>query len=207
MNGLKRPPVIGLVGGIGSGKSAAAAILADLVCVVSDSDRDARSVLADPEVLEVLRGWWGDAIVSTDGRPDRSAIAARIFGDPAERSRLEALVHPRLHRLREIRFQSAPSDARGLVIDAPLLFEADLDRQCDAIFFIDAPDGHRIDRVVTTRGWDEVELRRREQAQLPLDEKRDRASHVIENAGTTSALEGRIRAALDSMTTSIDPLE
>ena len=62
MNGSKRPPVIGLVGGIGSGKSAVATILGDLGCVVSDSDRDARSVLADPEVLGVLRDWWGGEI-------------------------------------------------------------------------------------------------------------------------------------------------
>ncbi|MAC19928.1 MAG: dephospho-CoA kinase [Phycisphaerae bacterium] len=199
MNGSPRPPVIGLVGGIGSGKSAVAAILEDLGCVVSDSDRDAREVLADPKVLEVLQGWWGDAIVATDGRLDRSEIAARVFGDPAERKRLEDLVHPRLHRLREDRFAAASDDTCGLVIDAPLLFEAHLDDQCDAIIFVDASIDRRIERVVTSRGWEEAELHRREQAQIPLDEKRRRASHVIENDGTRSELEGRVGVALDQI--------
>ena len=100
MSTTPRIPVIGLCGGIGAGKSAVAGILADLGCVVSDSDRDAREVLADPEVLEVLRGWWGDDVVGTDGRLDRSRIAGRVFADDSERARLEGLVHPRLHRLR-----------------------------------------------------------------------------------------------------------
>lgn len=199
MMGSTRPPVIGLVGGIGSGKSAVAAILENLGCVVSDSDRDARDVLADPEVIEVLRGWWGDSIVATDGGPDRSEIAVRIFGDPAERTRLEDLVHPRLHCLREARFGAAPDDTCGLVIDAPLLFEAELDEQCDAVLFIDAPIRRRIERVVSSRGWDEAELHRREQAQIPLEEKRRRASRVIENDGTRSELEGRVRVAFDQI--------
>ena len=199
MTGSTRPPVIGLVGGIGSGKSAVAAILEDLGCVVSDSDRDAREVLADPEVIEVLRGWWGDSIVATDGGPDRSEIATRIFRDPAERTRLEDLVHPRLHALREARFGAAPDDTCGLVIDAPLLFEAELDEQCEAVLFIDATIRRRIERVVSSRGWEEAELHRREQAQIPLDEKRRRASHVIENDGTRSELEGRVRLALDQI--------
>ena len=196
MSTTPRIPVIGLCGGIGAGKSAVAGILTDLGCVVSDSDRDARGVLADPEVLEVLRGWWGDDVIGTDGRLDRSKIAGRIFGDASERARLEDLVHPRLHRLREARFQGAAADTTALVIDAPLLFEARLDAQCDAILFIDAPIHRRIERVVSGRGWDEAELRRREQAQIAVDEKRSRASYVIENHGTRVELEVGVRAAL-----------
>ncbi len=197
MSTTPRIPVIGLCGGIGAGKSAVAGILADLGCVVSDSDRDAREVLADPEVLEVLRGWWGDDVVGTDGRLDRSRIAGRVFGDDSERARLEGLVHPRLHRLREARFRAAAADTRALVIDAPLLFEAELDAQCDAVLFIDAPLRRRLDRVVSGRGWDEAELHRREGAQIPLDEKRSRATHVIENHGTAMELEARVRTVLD----------
>jgi dephospho-CoA kinase len=196
MTGTRRVPVIGLAGGIGAGKSAAAAVLARAGCVVSDSDRDAAKVLADPRVVETLRSWWGDEVVAPGGSADRSVIAARIFGDEDARRRLEGLIHPEVHRLREARFAAGPSDAKALVIDAPLLFEAGLAESCDAVFFVDAPWASRLARVVEHRGWDEAELRRREAAQLPIEEKRRRATLVIDNDSDAEALESAVVAAL-----------
>lgn len=193
-------PVIGLAGGIGAGKSLVASILARAGCVVSDSDRDAAAVLADPAVLETLRAWWGDEVVAADGSADRSVIAARVFGDDDARRRLEGLVHPEVHRLREARFAAAPSDATAMVIDAPLLFEAGLAESCDAVFFVDAPWNARLARVVEHRGWNEAELRRREAAQLPAEEKRRRATLVIENDADAAALESSVLAALGRVT-------
>ena len=83
------PPTIGLAGGIGAGKSRVAALLAELGCVVSDSDADARAVLADPEVIDTLRSWWGDEVVGVDGAIDRGEVAGRVFTDVEERQRLE----------------------------------------------------------------------------------------------------------------------
>ena len=191
--------MIGLTGGIGAGKSTVAGLLASMGCVVSDSDRDAAAVLETVEVKERLRAWWGDDILAEDGTLDRGAIAARIFDDPRERGRLENLVHPLVHERRRARFQEAPRDARALVIDAPLLFEAGLDEECDAIIFVDAPRELRVHRVLTERGWDESEIDRREAAQLPLDEKRNRATAVINNHAATDRLENDVRAFLESM--------
>ena len=199
MTETRRVPVIGLAGGIGAGKSAVASALASAGCVISDSDRDAAEVLTDPAVVETLRSWWGDDVVAAGGGIDRSAIAARIFGDDDARRRLESLVHPAVHRLREARFAAAPADAVALVIDAPLLFEAGLDEACDAVFFVDAPWASRLARVTEHRGWDESELRRREAAQRPIDEKRRRATCVIENDSTVAALESAVVAALRSV--------
>ena len=199
MSEARRIPVIGLAGGIGAGKTAVASVLARAGCVISDSDRDAAIVLADPVVVETLRTWWGDEVVAPGGAVDRSVIAARIFGDDDARRRLEALVHPEVHRLREARFASAPADVAALVIDAPLLFEAGLAESCDAVFFVDAPWASRLARVVEHRGWDESELRRREAAQLPIEEKRRRATCVIENDSTVAALESAVVAALRSV--------
>ena len=196
MTGSRRVPVIGLAGGIGAGKSAVASVLARAGCVISDSDRDAAEVLADPSVVETLRGWWGDEVVAPDGGVDRSVIAGRIFGDDGARRRLEALVHPKIHRLREARFAAAPPDVVALVIDAPLLFEAGLAESCDAVFFVDAPWSSRLARVVEHRGWNESELRRREAAQLPIEEKRRRATLVIDNDSDADALESSVLAAL-----------
>lgn len=176
-----RPPVIGLAGGIGAGKSAVAAILADLGAVVSDSDADARAVLAESDVIETVRSWWGGDVITPDGVVDRAAVARRVFIDPAERARLEALVHPRIHARRRARFEAAPASTRAFVIDAPLLFEAGLDSECEAVIFIDAPREVRLARVARDRGWTEAELDRREAAQWPIQRKRERATEIIEN--------------------------
>lgn len=191
------PPVIGLVGGVGAGKSVVAGMLEDLGCLVSDSDRDARTTLEDPGVLQVLRSWWGDGVITAEGVADRSAIAARIFEDPEQRVRLEGLLHPRIHELRKSRFAAAPSEIKAFVIDAPLLFEAGLDAECDAVLFVDSPIERRLERVVAVRGWDESDLHRREDAQLPIEEKRRRATGVVPNTGTRTELQERVGQALE----------
>lgn len=189
----RRVPVIGLAGGIGAGKSAAGAAFARLGCVVIDSDREAREALNRPEVREVLRRWWGDAIIGSDGTVDRRAVAGIVFRDSAERARLEALIHPLVKASRaRLRAEAEGAGAAGVVVDAPLLFEAGVDGECDAVVFIDAPRAVRLERVARTRGWDAGELDRREGAQMPLDEKRRRSDEVVLNDGDAGALDARI---------------
>ncbi len=189
-------PIIGLAGGIGSGKSEVARILAGLGCVVGDSDALAREVLEEPAVRREIVGWWGDRVLDEAGRIDRAAVAAIAFGDPGQRDRLERLTHPRIESRRKAIFEAAPADAPALVIDAPLLLEAGLGTECDAVVFIDASPETRARRLARTRGWDEAELGRREDSQLPLDVKRARADYVIENDGELSGLTDRVRRVL-----------
>src|SRR5690606_3719789 len=89
-----RKPVIGLAGGIGSGKSTVARMLAELGCTVSDSDAAARAALEDHDVRKRIVDQWGDAILDSGGRIDRSKLAAIVFNDPAQRRLLEAITHP-----------------------------------------------------------------------------------------------------------------
>ena len=192
-------PTIGLTGGVGAGKSTVATILRELGSVVSDSDRDARAVLANPEVLAALRAWWGDEVIDEDGLADRSAIASRIFSDKEARVRLERLVHPQVHERRQQTFAAATDDATALVIDAPLLFEAGLDVECDAVIFVDAPWEVRLSHVQEGRGWNRAELERREAAQFPIDEKRSKATDVISNDLGRAELAERVRVALESI--------
>ncbi len=190
------PPIIGLAGGIGSGKSEVARILAALGCVVADSDALAREVLDEPAVRQELVDWWGDRVLDEAGRIDRGAVAAIAFGDPEQRDRLERLTHPRIESRRKAIFEAAPADAPALVIDAPLLLEAGLETECDAVIFIETGRWARARRLARTRGWDEAELGRREDSQLPLDVKRARADYVIENDGVLSGLTDRVRRVL-----------
>lgn len=191
-----RPLVIGLAGGIGAGKSAVARVLESLGCLVSDSDTEAKAQLDNPEVRDQLVKWWGDRVLDSQGRVQRSAVAEIVFSDPGQRKRLEELVHPRLKRARgELIEEAARAGAPAVIIDAPLLFEAGVDAECDAVIFVDASRRDREARVAA-RGWAPAELERREDAQLPLDEKRRRSTHVIENTGSEASLTERTEATL-----------
>ncbi len=183
------PVIIGVVGGVGSGKSTAAACLERLGCVVIDSDSRAKAKLDHPAVRETLSSWWGPEVIGDDGRIDRRRVASIVFSDPAERRRLEELIHPMLAGDRESTIREAAlAGAPGVVIDAPLLLEAGLDAECDAILFVDAPLERRLRQVKSRQGWDRTELERRESAQMALEKKREAADHVVSNAGTTDDL-------------------
>lgn len=191
-------PVLGLVGGIGSGKSLVGAMLSELGCLVCHSDDLARAALADPAVRAELVRWWGPSVLAASGEIDRAAVARIVFADPAERRRLESLVHPWIEAARRRSFAAAPPGTRALVIDAPLLLEVGLDRECDAVLFVDSPRNDRLRRLGETRGWDAAELDRREAAQWPLDRKRAAAHHVLVNAGDLPALRSEVQQALET---------
>lgn len=192
--------ILGLAGGVGSGKSAVAAILGELGFVVSDSDAGARAVLERPDVIKQLVQAFGENMLDAEGKPDRKAIADAVFGDDAKRKALEGIVHPRLHEERaELIGAARAKNAAGVVIDAPLLFEAGVDAECDAVIFVDTPRDVRLGRVVEGRGWSEAELDRREAAQMPLDQKRERSDAVVSNDGDLAALRARVMSALEAI--------
>lgn len=202
---MTRPPRIGIVGGIGAGKSEVARLLGELGCVVSDSDSESHCVLASDEVLQQLRARWGERALRPDGTPDRHAIGRIVFADAAERTWLESLIHPRLHAAREALFAAHPH-ARGHVVDAPLLLEAGLGDSCDAIIFVEAPETLRRARVLASRGWSAEELARRESAQWPLDRKRAFSHHVVCNEGDPASLRLSVGALLEKISPArLDP--
>ncbi|UCG17614.1 MAG: dephospho-CoA kinase [Phycisphaerales bacterium] len=173
--------IIGVAGGIGAGKTTVATILEDLGAVVIDSDKIARERLSSPEVVSLLRRWWGESICHPDGTVDRGRVAEIIFRDPSERSRLAAVIHPHVARRRRELLAVYGSDpaVRAIVIDSPLLFEAGLDEMCDLIVFVHAARAVRQARVKADRGWSEEEFARREKLQKPLDMKRQRADYIV----------------------------
>lgn len=193
-----RKPVIGLCGGVAAGKSVVAAEFERLGCLIIDSDRLNHEVLRRPEVLEVLRGWWGEEVVDAAGEPNRRRIAEIVFADREQKRRLESLVYPLIARRRvaiihEVEDNSA---VKAIVIDSPLLFESNLDRECDAIVFVDASEGQRLQRLRQTRGWDAEELRRRERWQISPAEKRSRAEFVVDNNGPVEQVAPQVAGIL-----------
>ena len=181
-------PIIGIVGGIGSGKSYVADLFSEFGCLVIKADDLVHEAYAGDELKSTLRSWWGDQVITPQGQVNTKAVAQRIFADEPQRRRLEGLVHPLIYAARDrLMAQGADNPAVvAFVWDTPLLFEVGLDRSCDAVVFVDCPVQTRMSRVQTSRGWGSEELLRRENAQLPLDKKQELSHYVICNTADSA---------------------
>jgi dephospho-CoA kinase len=180
--------VIGLLGGVASGKSFVARQLAAWGAGVLDADRAAHDVLREPATEEAARARWGERVFGPDGRIDRSKLAQVVFSPPPggteERVYLEKLIHPGVgRRLGEEARRLAEGGTLVAVLDAPLLLEAGWDNLCSGLWFVDAPRSVRVARALA-RGWTEEDFSAREGAQESLDSKRKRADVVVDNSGT-----------------------
>lgn len=185
--------VIGLLGGVGSGKSTVARLLAQRGLVVLDADAEARAVTRLPEVREALARRFGADVLDGSGELDRGRLAQRAFGDAAATADLNALVHPRV-RERLSRALDAAGD-RPVVLDVPLLLESPLAARVTCWVFVEAPEAVRDERVAG-RGWAPGERSRREARQADLQAKRAQAAHVLENSGALGHLEAQVDALL-----------
>jgi dephospho-CoA kinase len=196
--------VLGVLGGIASGKSRVAALLAGPDGVVIDADRLAHEALALPEVRQQVVARVGAQVLDPSGAVDRAALGRAVFDSPELRRELEGWIHPRVRRGIASRLDRARADGvPTVVLDVPLLFENDaqhgLVAACDLLVFVEAPDQLRDERARARRGWEAGEVARREAAQLPLAEKRARADHVIVNDDDLAALEAAVADLLDRL--------
>lgn len=190
---------IGLTGGIGTGKSRVARLLAELGAAVIDADTLARQALEPGGgAFDDVVARFGPEIVRADGTIDRAALAAVVFHDPRARRDLEALVHPVVRaeadrRLAEL--QRQPQPPAVVVFDIPLLFEAGREHDFDQIWVVYAPDDVAVARAAARDGADPEQIRARLRAQWPIDEKVRRADVVIDNSGEWAATEAQVRRA------------
>jgi dephospho-CoA kinase len=193
---MDRKLVVGLVGGIGSGKTALAAVFARYgTCVITGDDLGHEALRQSDIRSAIAKRWPG--VVEPDGSIDRRRLGAIVFADAGERRQLEEVVHPWICRRIEERIAQARKDptVQLIVLDAAVMMEAGWDGVCDRLVYIDAPEEER-QRRVWTRGWSLEELRARERAQLPLTQKALRADHVIVNAGTLKDLDPQVESLL-----------
>jgi dephospho-CoA kinase len=196
---LPAKPVIGLVGGIGSGKSQVAAAFARRGGRVVAGDELAHAALRQPELRERIVARWGPEVLDERGEVQRRRLGAIVFADDGERRALEEVLHPWIKRRIREEVDAARADpaVRFVVLDAAVMLEAGWDGVCDRLVYIDAPREVRLRRLAEQRGWTPQEADARERAQLPLTEKAGRADHVLDNATTLDHLERQVDALLD----------
>ncbi|MFH0964600.1 MAG: dephospho-CoA kinase [Planctomycetota bacterium] len=185
--------VIGLVGGIGSGKSTVALALACFGAVAVDCDAIAHGCLSRPAVRRALRKLYGEEVFDGKDRLDRVRLARKAFRSRRSVRELEAIIHPLvIERLRGV-LRAARRERRVVVIDAPLLLEAGLLTLCDLVVYVRAPAAVRFSRLRKARGWSAAEVRRREGFQMSLQKKAGIADEIIDNSGNPRATIPQIR--------------
>ncbi|MGH9055125.1 MAG: dephospho-CoA kinase [Acidimicrobiales bacterium] len=190
--------LVGLTGGIGSGKSTVAAGLARRGLAVVDADAISREIVepGGPAYGPVVDRF-GPGVVGLDGRLDRPALAAIVFADEAALADLNDLTHPVIARVMADRVQALQAANRVVVLDIPLLTIASKSRyKLGAVVIVDTPEDVAVRRLVEQRGFSEADARARVAAQIGRQERRALADLVIDNAGDRAALEAEVDRAL-----------
>ena len=198
MSSASAGPIIGLTGGIGSGKTTVAAMLAQLGARVIDADRIGHDVYrpGTPGFARVVDAF-GPGVVAADGTIDRRALGALVFADPAARARLNAIVHPLIaaeiqHAIARVR---ADGFAGPVVVEAAILLEAGWRSLVDRLWVVSACRDHAVARVVASRGLTPAEVEKRITAQMDDAERRRQADLVIENDGPPEMLRAEVERA------------
>lgn len=195
-NDTVRKPVFGLLGGIGSGKSEVARLLAAAGGRVISGDALGHEALRDPAIVDEVVKRWGRDVLDEQGAVNRRAVGKIVFADANELRALEALVHPWIKRRIPEEIQAAQEDpaAAFIVLDAAVMLEAGWHDVCGELMFVDVPRAVRLERIARQRGWTEKEVTARENAQWPLTEKRRMAQIVLDNSGTSENLRDQVLA-------------
>ena len=199
--------VIGITGGIASGKSFVARCFERLGCQRIDADEISHEVLREEEVIAAVRGHWGPTVFNEDGQVDRKRLGQIVFENSAlvdtdsnrtgrstvdsmdQLTKLESILHPRvcvrvIEQIEKLRQQNKKNLVLcpAIVLDAPVMFKTELADRCDEVVFVDSPETIRQQRAAE-RGWAVDELRRRESRQLSVAEKKRRSTAIINNSG------------------------
>ena len=199
---MSKKYVIGILGRIGSGKSTVAGMFGDLGCKVIDADAIAHTVLDQQDVLSELVGRWGRSVLAGQEKANREKIAELVFTSQDEVDFLNQLVHPRVLEQTEkmIAMFKEDSDVAAIVLDMPLLLEIGWEKRCDFLIFVDCSDEKRRERISKKAKFDMNQLKNRENFQISLDKKKEKAHYRINNNSDKSDVAEQVAQIFSSIT-------
>ena len=187
-------PVIGILGGIGSGKSTVAAAFGELGCGVVDADAMAHDLLNQRSVVKPLLERFGHDILDEGGSVNRAELGRRVFDNPDDLDYLNQLIHPRVLERCEVMiqdYQRSP-DVRGIVLDMPLLLEVGWEKKCDFLVFVECSEPKKAERMAKNPKFDSEQLKKRENFQISLDKKKEKAHYRVYNNSDKSDMAEQI---------------
>ena len=194
--------MIGLTGGIGSGKSTVAEMLRAHGLQVVDADQIARDIMEPGSpVLDDVAAVFGADLIGSDGALDRAGLAARAFASEEQTQKLNAITHPAIRAESARRFsQLERAGEKAAVYDMPLLIELGMNEDMDMTVVVDVDADERVRRLVAHRGLDENDARNRIERQIPNAQRRAAADEILDNNGTLADLERQVEALVDKIT-------
>lgn len=172
--------VIGIIGGIASGKSFVAKIFEGFGALRIDADRIGHQVLTEKQTIQGIKEIWGDRVFDSSGNVNRSELAKIVFECNSELQKLEQITHPRIESLIQQTLNRAEPSYPAAVIDAPVMIKAGWHRHCDKLVFIDCPREIRLTRAME-RGWTQEMFDQRENSQTTLAAKKALATDIVQN--------------------------
>lgn len=202
--------LVGLTGGIGTGKSTVSRFFRDLGCLIIDADLLAREVVEPGQpAYDKIVAEFGKGIVQKDGLIDRKKLGALVFADAEKRKRLESFTHPEIvaRRAGILAELEAEGFDRIVLVDAALLIETGGAKNMDRLVVVATDEATEIRRLTVRDDIPEAEARRRIQSQMPLSEKVTQAHYVIDNSGTREETERRVREVLQALLADLKALQ
>ena len=188
-----RVPVVGITGGVGSGKTTAGEYFAQLGIGVVDADVAARTIMEPGRpALAAVRKHFGAGLLCADGTLDRRQLRARVFSEPAQREWLEQLTHPLIAR--EINAQLQRIHSTYAILVSPLLLEAGQQSLCDQVLVVDAPEQLQLARTMARDNNDEAQVRRIMATQLQRQKRLAQADYILDNSGEPDELRSAVAA-------------
>ncbi len=192
--------VIGLTGGIGSGKTTVSGFLEELGAEVIDADKVGHvTYLPDMPAWRDLIDTWGEDLLQPSREVDRKKLGAIVFSDPANLEKLNSIVHPRMRDIMNDRIEAFRGEGKQVVVvDAAILIEAKWTSLVDEVWVTAAPEDIVVQRVMARNGWDEEQVRSRMASQMPTKERQGYAQVVIDTNASLDEVRERVRAAFEA---------
>lgn len=201
---MHKKPIIGILGGIGSGKSTVSRLFAQFGAAVIDADRLAHEILKQPETILQIKQKFGPDVLNADGLVDHQKLSQLVFEDKSSLEFLNQVIHPKVIEKTELllAFYLQDSSSRAVVLDIPLLVEVGWDKRCDWLVFVDCSVENRLERLSGSRNIDENQLKKRENFQISLDIKAKIAHYIVNNNSDESEVAEQVAQIFSSIISS-----